>query len=116
MSNVASATLESALPTAKSATTMLAPEEIFAPSSAEARARGELTPVEKRALRNKKKKAYKKARDSLDKSVDKYAKPKGMKGIKAQKEAALKSVVKSGKGVTIVGKKSTDGKKDRKKA
>lgn len=115
MSNVASASMESALPTAKSATTMLAPEEIFVPSSAEARARGELTPLEKRTLRNKKKKAYKKARDSLDKTVDKYAKPKSMKGVKAQKEAALKSLVKSGKGVTVVGKKSTDGKKDRKK-
>lgn len=115
MSNVASASLESALPTAKAATTMLAPEEIYAPSS-DSRAKAELTPTEKRALRSKKKKAYKKARDTLDKSVDKFAKAKGVKSVKAQKEAALKSVVKSGKGVTVVGKKSQDVKKAKKKA
>jgi len=64
--------------------------------------------LEKRALRNKQKKTNKKARDSLEKSVDKYARMKGIGGVKKQKEAALKSVVKSGKGVTVIGKKNQE--------
>lgn len=94
---------------------MLAPEEIFAPSSSDPRARSELTPAEKRALRTKERKARKKSRDALEKGVDKFAKVKGIGGVKKQKEAALKSVVKTGKGVTVVGKKTKDitGKKDR---
>jgi U3 small nucleolar RNA-associated protein MPP10 len=83
---------------------MLAPEEIYDRSSAGPRARGELSPKEKRATRNKLKKAKKKARDALDRGVDKFATTKGSGGIKAQKSAALRSVVKSGKGVTVVGK------------
>ncbi|THH15981.1 hypothetical protein EW146_g4585 [Bondarzewia mesenterica] len=112
--NVASASMESALPTSKSAASMLAPEEVFDASSIEARVRSELTPTEKRALRNKHKKAKKKARDVLEKSIDKFTRTKGRRGIKAQKEAALKSVVKSGKGVTVVGKmKEVKSKKGR---
>ncbi|TFK41125.1 U3 small nucleolar ribonucleo protein complex, subunit Mpp10 [Crucibulum laeve] len=114
LSNVSTATLESALPTAKSVSTMLAPEEILAPSSSEPRARSELTPAEKRALRTKGRKAKKKQRDTLDKSLDKFA--KGIGGVKKQKQAALEQVVKHGKGVTVVGKKGKDllAKKDRK--
>lgn len=105
VSNISAATLESALPTSKSTSSMLAPEEIFKTATSDPRARSELTPTEKRALRAKERKARRKTRDVLDKSVDKYAK---MKGIKRQKDAALKTVVKSGKGVTVVGKKSSD--------
>lgn len=93
---------------------MLAPEEVFtAPSSL--RAHSELTPAEKRALRIKERKSKKRQRDILEKSVDKFAKSKGIGGIKKQKQAALESVAKHGKGVTVVGKKlSTAGsKKDR---
>lgn len=93
---------------------MLAPEEVFAASATDLRVRSELTPTEKRALHNKQKKAKRKARDRLDRSVDKFAtKVKAVKGIKKQKEEALKSVVKSGKGVTVVGKKNSEvlGKK-----
>ena len=37
---------------------------------------------------------------------------KGLKSVKKQKEIALKSVVKNGKGVTVIGKKSQEkGKK-----
>lgn len=94
---------------------MLAPEEVFAPSASDLRARSELTPDEKRALRTKERKARKKSRDALDKGVDKFSKVKGIGGVKRQKEAALKSVVKTGKGVTVVGKKAKDftGRKDR---
>lgn len=102
MSNVSTTTLESALPTTQSTATMLAPEEVFAPNPADLRARSELTPVEKRALRTKERKARQKTRDALEKSVDKYAKVRG--SVKKQKQAALETVVKSGKGVTVVGK------------
>ena len=105
---MAATTLESALPTTKSTSTMLAPEEIFAPTPQDLVARSELTPAQKRAVRNKQKKLKKKARDLLDKSVDKFARSRGVGGAKKQKEAALKTLVKSGKGVTVVGKKSKD--------
>ncbi|KAL6309986.1 U3 small nucleolar ribonucleoprotein complex, subunit Mpp10 [Sparassis latifolia] len=117
VANVAAATLESALPTTISTSTMLAPEEVFAPSARDLRARSELAPVEKRALRNKQKKAKKRTRDALEKTVDKFARTNRLGGIKRQKDAALKSVVKSGKGVTVVGKKNEDvvGKRKRTK-
>jgi U3 small nucleolar RNA-associated protein MPP10 len=83
---------------------MLAPEEIYERSSADPRARGELSPKEKRTTRNKLKRSKRKARDALESSVDKFSKTKRSGGIKAQKSAALRSIVKSGKGVTVVGK------------
>lgn len=104
VSNVPAASLESALPTTKSTKTVLAPEELFTVTASDLRARSELTPSEKRALHNKKKKA-KKARDNLQNHTDKYAK---MKDSRKQKQAALESVVKSGKGVTVVGKKNKE--------
>lgn len=110
VSNVSTATLESALPTSMTTSTLLAPEEVFAPSAGELRARSELTPTEKRSLRTKQRKARKKARDSMDKSVSKFSPKDSGKSIKAQKKDALKSVVKSGKGVTVIGKKSTENK------
>ena len=88
---------------------MLAPEEVFAPSPSDLRSRTEMTPAEKRALRGKERKSRKKQRDALDKSVDKFAtKVKGIGGVKRQKAEALRGVVKNGKGVTVVGKKSKD--------
>ena len=109
-------TLESALPTSKSASSILAPEEVYTPSSSDLRAKSELTPAEKRALRTKERKKRKKQRDLLDKSVDKYAKANGIKSVKKQKETALKSMVKNGKGVTVIGKKSQDAKKKKAKS
>jgi len=84
---------------------MLAPEEIYERSIIDPRVQGELSPREKRAVRSKRKKAKKKARDTLESSVGKFARTKEAGGIKAQKSAALRSVVKTGKGVTVVGKK-----------
>jgi U3 small nucleolar RNA-associated protein MPP10 len=91
---------------------MLAPEEVLAPtSSSDVRARSELTPIEKRARRAKERKARKRKQDALSKAVDKHALVKTGRGsarskqsTKQEKEAALKSLVKSGKGVTVVGK------------
>ncbi|TFK57270.1 Mpp10 protein [Heliocybe sulcata] len=111
VSNVAAAALESALPTSKSTTTMLAPEEVYAPSGSAPRSSSELTPAEKRALHNKQRKKKRKARDVLDKTVDKVARMRGVKNVKTQKEAALNSIVKSGKGVTVIGKKIDKGVK-----
>ncbi|KAG1833842.1 Mpp10 protein [Suillus variegatus] len=79
VSNVSAATLESALPTSKTVSSMLAPEEVFKTASSDLRARSELTPAEKRTLRAKERKARRKTRDALDKSVHKYAKTKSRK-------------------------------------
>ena len=90
---------------------MLAPEEIFATSSSLQRARSELNPAEKRALRMRERKIRQRQHIVLSKSVDKYAKATGLGSVKRQKEEALKSVVKHGKGVTFVGKKVAKDKK-----
>lgn len=102
VSDLPAASLESALPSGKSVASMLAPEEVLAPaSSSDIRARSELTPTEKRARRTRERKAKKRMRDALDK----HLKVKSNKrSAKQEKEAALKSLVKSGKGVTVVGK------------
>lgn len=108
--------MESALPTSKSASSLLAPEEVFSSSSSALRARSELTPAEKRTLRAKERKLKKRQRDTIDKSVDKFSKVKGMGEVKKQKQAALDSLVKHGKGVTIVGKDSVSQRKHKKRA
>ncbi|KAF9453783.1 Mpp10 protein [Macrolepiota fuliginosa MF-IS2] len=109
VSNVATASMESALPTAKATSSILAPEEVFNPASSETRLRSELTPAEKRALRTKERKAKKKRRDILDKSVNKVARAvQGISGVKKEKQAALQNIVKAGKGVTVVGKQATN--------
>ena len=54
------------------------------------------------------KKAKRQQRDALDKSVGKFAHTNRVSSVKKQKEAALKSVVKSGKGVTVVGKQKVE--------
>ncbi|PPR06891.1 hypothetical protein CVT24_011581 [Panaeolus cyanescens] len=113
VSDVPTATIESALPTSKSSGSMLAPEEVYATKSATARARSELTPAEKRTQRTKERKLRKRQRDSLDKSVDKFAKVRGISGVKKQKKAALDSVVKAGKGVTIIGKEHAKNKRQK---
>src|ERR1700691_2741800 len=87
VANVSAATLESALPTSKSASTMLAPEEVFAPSSSDIRARSELTPIEKRALRTKERKTRKRTRDAIDKGGEKNTKMRGIGGAKKKKGA-----------------------------
>ncbi|KAJ2927184.1 hypothetical protein H1R20_g9935, partial [Candolleomyces eurysporus] len=113
VSNVSTASMESALPTTKSATSMLAPEEIFSAEASQPRARTELTPGEKRSVRAKERKAKRKQRDLLEKTVDKAAKSRG--NVKKQKQAALESLVKHGKGVTVVGKAVKDLKSKRTK-
>ncbi|THH06925.1 hypothetical protein EW145_g3748 [Phellinidium pouzarii] len=106
VSNVSAISLESALPTAKATSTILAPEEVFAPVSSDLRVKSEMTPAEKQALRAKERKKRQKQRETLATGVDKFARMKGIKGVKKQKEVALKSMIKTGKGVTVIGKKT----------
>ena len=70
-----------------------------------------MTPTEKRALRTKERKARKKTSDILKNSVDKFTKVKSIRGIKRGKEEALKTVLKSGKGVTVLGKQGRASRK-----
>lgn len=106
--------MESALPTTKSTSSMLAPEEVFAPTSSDLRTRNELTPTEKRAQHHKQRKTKRKQRDALDITTVKASNGKDTRSIKKQKEEALKSVIKTGKGVTVVGKKLKDANGARK--
>lgn len=118
VSNVAAVNLESALPTAQSTSTLLAPEEVFAADGSTLRARSEMTPTEKQSARGRERKHKKQQRLRLEKGVDKFAQLNGAKkakGVKEQKEAALKSIVKSGKGVTVIGKKDVPSDKKRKR-
>jgi U3 small nucleolar RNA-associated protein MPP10 len=94
---------------------MLAPEEVFSASTSSLQAPSELTPAEKRARRTKERKLRKRQRDILEKSVNKLAKPKGAAGVKKEKQATLNSLVKQGKGVTVVGKESVSQGKRKKK-
>lgn len=104
ISNLPSATMESALPSTSAASTMLAPEELFAPpTSSSLVARTELTPEEKQKARTKTRKAKQSERKSLAMMAELYGK-KSKGGAKAEKERALRGLVKTGKGVTIVGK------------
>ncbi|KAG8763003.1 hypothetical protein FRC12_008762 [Ceratobasidium sp. 428] len=117
VSNMASASLESALPTSLSTSTLLAPEEVYAPSPNDTRAKGELTPGEKRAARSKERKKRRKQRDALAEATEKFGNQgssssgRGQpRNVKEAKDKALSSLVKSGKGVTVVGKGEGKGK------
>ena len=115
ISNIAVASLESALPTAKATTNMLAPEEIFNPTPSDTRSRSELTPSEKQALYSRKRKAKKRQREALEGDTGKRMKlSRGISGAKKEKQAALQNIVKTGKGVTVVGKDLASTKKNRK--
>lgn len=105
VSNLASTTLESALPTTMSIATLLAPEEIHA-APLHMKARSELTPQEKRALRTKERKTRKKRRDAMESAVGKFGKGTGKapRNVKEAKGVALNGLVKTGKGVTVIGK------------
>lgn len=108
ISNVASTSIESALPTAQSTSTMLAPEEMFAPPQAsQLVARSELDSDEKRRARQKARKAKMQQRKAIDGAVDKFAGKgggtgKARGGVRAEKDRALAELVKTGKGVSLV--------------
>ncbi|OCF32032.1 U3 small nucleolar RNA-associated protein MPP10 [Kwoniella heveanensis BCC8398] len=108
ISDLPTTTMESALPPTAAASTMLAPEELFAPpTSSSLVARSELTPEEAQKARQKARKAKQAEQKKLGDMADLYGKNKNGKkrmSVREEKEAALKGLVKSGKGVTVVGK------------
>jgi len=115
--NIATTSLESALPTSSSTGTILAPEELFAPPRAKhLTARTELTPEEKQRARVKARKAKAATVKHLGDMADLYGKKGkgkgGKSGVREEKEKALQGLVKGGKGVTVVGKGGDrDGRK-----
>ena len=100
ISNLPSISLESALPTAASASSLLAPEEIYHPLSHRdgvAIAKNEMTPSQKKAARVK----VRKARAETLKSIQKYG---GVtSSVKNQKDRAMSGLIGK-RGVTVVGK------------
>ena len=112
--------METALPATSSTSTMLAPEELYGPSSSAPVARSELTPEQAQRAREKKRKSKKQERKHLGEMAELYGtKPKsngpGKGGAKGEKERALQGLVKSGKGVTVVGKGDKEVSKSRKR-
>ncbi|KAK4692138.1 U3 small nucleolar RNA-associated protein MPP10, partial [Phenoliferia sp. Uapishka_3] len=93
ITNVAAITLESALPTTTSTSTLLAPEEVFVPDPTN-EDRSDFTPSQKKQARQKRRKA----RASMAKSAEKFS-----AGAKGEKERATKELIGS-KGVTVLGK------------
>ncbi|KAL1411001.1 U3 snoRNP protein [Vanrija albida] len=101
--NIATTSLETALPASQAATTMLAPQELFGgPKASELTARSEQTPEEAHAARAKARRAKKAQTARLSATAGLYGKKR--QSVREQKDEAMKSLVKSGKGVTVVGK------------
>ncbi len=109
ISNISTATLESALPATMSSSSLLAPQEVHVPlRESRISSRTELTPQEKQSAHQKKLKVRRKQRDKLAVSVANFGK-KTPKNVKEAKASALESLVKRGKGVTVVGKEGNEG-------
>lgn len=107
ISNLPTTSMETALPPTSSAATLLAPQEVFAgPSAAGLVSRSELTPEEAQKARQKHRKAKQVEKRKLDGMAELYGGggKKKRKSAREEKEEALKSLVKTGKGVTVVGK------------
>lgn len=96
--NAPSISLESALPTAQSTATLLAPEEVYAPSGPLV-SKAEMTPAQKRAERGK----VRKARAVTQKAIEKYGGGKKKESKQMQKDRAMNSLIGK-RGVTVVGK------------
>jgi len=104
ISNISTLTLESALPATISSSSLLAPQEVHTPlRESKLGSRSELTPEEKQREHRKKLQTRRKQRDKLAASVTNFGK-KNPKNVKEAKSSALESLVKRGKGVTVVGK------------
>lgn len=101
VSNVASTTLESALPTATATSTLLAPEEIYSSEGKAIANSKELTPAEKRKARAKRRKQKAAMAKKNTKLSGEAATPRQRKDRK-DKAQAMKEL-KNKKGVTIAG-------------
>lgn len=112
--NIATASMETALPAQQRATSMLAPQELFAgPAASDLQARSEQTPEEAKRARSKARKARKATKQRIDTTVQLYGKKK--MSVREEKDAALSQLVKSGKGVTVLGKGAKEEFKKRKR-
>lgn len=114
MSNLPSVSLESALPTSQSTTTLLAPEEVYTasgPDSALAVDKADLTPQQKKALRQKQRQGRKQVAERAERVL---ASQERRKGVRGEKEAAERQLI-GARGVTVLGKggkeKKAEGKK-----
>ena len=104
ISNLPTTSMESALPPVASTNTLLAPQELFpTPSSSSLVARSELDPEQAQKSRQKHRRIKQAQRNHLTEMAELHGRG-SKKGAKAEKEAALKGLVKSGKGVTVVGR------------
>lgn len=98
LSNAPSISFESAMPSAMSAASALAPEEIYAPEQrGTLTAKSEMTPSQKKAARAK----ARKSRMQTQKVLDKYGGKS--RNNKQSKERAMNSLIGK-RGVTVVGK------------
>lgn len=114
VSNLPSISMESALPTTNSASTLLAPEEVYtAAKQLTASDKSTLTPAQKKTLRQKERTERKSVHDKVDRIKDAKLKKRGIKG---EKERAREQLVGT-KGVTVIGKggKEEKGSKKRKR-
>jgi U3 small nucleolar RNA-associated protein MPP10 len=112
--NIATTSLETALPATQAATSMLAPHEVFAgPSAPELVARSEQTPEEAKAARSRARRGKKAERARLSATEALYGKKR--KSVREEKDEALKNLVKTGKGVTVLGKGANEDGKRRKR-
>ena len=108
----------------------MAPEEVFAHDRRATKARTEMTPADKRTLQSKLKQERKKRSQILGSAVVKFGGggsssgsasaaagyAKQPKSVKEAKDMALESLVKTGKGVTVVGKPNAGSKNGKVKA
>lgn len=112
--NIATTSLETALPPTQAATSMLAPQEVFAgPKASELVARSEQTPEQAKSARNKARKGKKAERARLAATTALYGTKR--KSVREEKEEALNNLVKTGKGVTVLGKGAKEDGKRRKR-
>ncbi|GAA5834951.1 hypothetical protein JCM3766R1_002051 [Sporobolomyces carnicolor] len=112
VSNLPSISMESALPTTNSASTLLAPEEVYtAGKELTASDKSTLTPAEKKALRQKERAERKSVHEKVDRIKDAKLKKRGIKG---EKERAREQLVGT-KGVTVIGKGGKEEKPTSKK-
>ncbi|GAA5860304.1 hypothetical protein JCM8547_003457 [Rhodosporidiobolus lusitaniae] len=103
VSNLPSISLESALPTTNSTSTLLAPEEVYsahARHSALAIDAADLTPAQKKAARQKGREARKSQHEKKERVLEREMKRRGVRGEKEKAEKTLVGL----RGVTVLGK------------
>ncbi|EMS24877.1 U3 small nucleolar RNA-associated protein MPP10 [Rhodotorula toruloides NP11] len=109
VTNLPSISVESALPTAFSTTTLLAPEEIYSAKGAQSALAidaADLTPAQKKAQRQKQRKDRKAVAEKTERILASQRRKKGARG---EKEAAEEKLLGT-RGVTVIGKGGAEKK------